>query len=185
MSSVDVLWRRADGTGHDACSLTRSDAGWQVHGATVWAHDRKPAWLSYHMTSDQAWNVQAARLRGIVGGAPVDLSIRRRADGLWGMNGRGLPGSETADDLELCVTPACRLFTLRRVMGQPGAVVDLQTVSLHRENWGLQPMARTLRRVDATHWRLIGADGQDQTMKVDQYGFATECDEIWFREVTD
>ena len=130
MSSVDVLWRRADGTGHDACSLTRSDAGWQVHGATVWAHDRKPAWLSYHMTSDQAWNVQAARLRGIVGGAPVDLSIRRRADGLWGMNGRGLPGSESADDLELCVTPACRLFTLRRAMGRPGDEVDLQLVTL-------------------------------------------------------
>lgn len=142
-----------------------------------------PAWLSYHMISDQDWNVQAARLRGIVAGKTVDLSIRRRFDGLWGMNGRGLPDSEAAADLELSITPACRLFTLRRAMTRAETEVDLQTVRLHKTHWGLEPVTRKLRRMDPDHWQLTGPSGTALPMTVDEYGFPVDCDDIWCRQV--
>lgn len=153
-----------------------------MHGAAVWQHPDGAAWLGYHITADANWNVHRARVRGVVAARPLDLTVRRSASGLWGMNGYALAGSQQATDLDLGFTPAALLFTLRQLSRQTAAdETPLTTLQLDIDGPRLDLVGRRLLRPADRRWQLIGADGSPRDVVLDQWGILADYGP-WLRQ---
>jgi len=157
-----MLWRRLDTPGHDACRLTRVDAGWQLDGAAVFLHDRAPAQLAYLVACDDAWRTQRGEVRGWIGAHAIDWRITGD-DGAWSVNGEPIGGLDDCIDLDFGFTPATNLLQIRRVMLPQGVAVELPvrgsirspghwtvfrsvTSAAARSRCGTKPRASTTKR---------------------------------------
>lgn len=48
--SIDVLWRRLEVPGHDACQFVPSHTGWTLRGASVFLEGEDVCQLRYQMS---------------------------------------------------------------------------------------------------------------------------------------
>src|SRR5688572_26864879 len=88
-----MLWRRLDAPGHDACRLTKDADGWRLEGTAVFIEKGRPAQLHYEVTADAAFRSREGNVTGWVGDDPVNISILRRPDGAWTVNGQVAPAA--------------------------------------------------------------------------------------------
>ena len=65
--------------------------GAEIRGMAVFWDEGVPSALRYRVTCDAEWQRPARRVDGWRGGRPVELRIRRLADGSWRLNGRACP----------------------------------------------------------------------------------------------
>ena len=159
MPTTSMLWRRLDTPGHDACRLTRMDAGWQLDGAAVFLHDRTPAQLAYLVACDDAWRTQRGEVRGWIGAHAIDWRITGD-DGAWSVNGEPIGGLDDCIDLDFGFTPATNLLQIRRVMLPQGVAVELPVA------W-LDPFAGTLDRLPQRYERRGAQSLWDEAPRFD------------------
>ena len=100
MAIASILWKRLDTPGHDACHLDGDEAGWKLHGTTVFRHDGVPARLTYQVVCDSAWHTLQGRVEGWFGAHPVAFNIARTYTGGWTLNGQVVPSLENCVDLD-------------------------------------------------------------------------------------
>lgn len=183
MGSVNILWRRLDLPGHDACTLSRLDTGWRLAGAAVWLAANGPARMNYSVVLDADWATRHVRLGGHVAGHVVEAMICRDAHGLWGMNGKALSGSDRISDVDLGFTPATNTMPLRRAMAADGAEAALTAVWLDESDWQLKPLAQTYRQQGAGLWDYASPAHDFQArLTVNEAGLVTDYPGKWTQE---
>lgn len=181
---ASILWRRLDTPGHDACRLEESDAGWELDGAAVFRHDGAPARLSYRVACDRAWRTRQGRVRGWVGARIVDFTVARTEDGVWMLNGDGVPGLETCVDLDLGFTPATNLLLLRRLALDEDQAADVPVAWLNDDLTGaLERLPqRYERRSETTYWYESPSLGYTALLEINSAGFIRRYPGLWERE---
>lgn len=180
---ADILWRRLDDPGHDACRLSRHFGGWQLQGAAVWRHAEGPAALSYLVECNTHWITQRAEVRGQVGERALDLVLLRDAAGDWTMNGQAIPEVAGATDIDLGFTPATNTLPLRRLLALGQARADLVAAWLDARDWRLKSLAQSYLHEGGERWRYLSpAHGFSALLAVDGNGFVTDYEGGWRRE---
>lgn len=181
---ASILWRRLDAPGHDACRLERSDAAWQLDGAAVFRHDDGAvAQLHYRVRCDAHWHTQWGTVRGWLGGAGIDLSIVRTAQGVWAINEEPLPELSHCIDLDFGFTPATNLLALRRLHLEDGQAADAPAAWLDvgERSLGLLEQ-RYARRSAATCWYEAPRFGYAALLELTADGFVSRYPELWLTE---
>jgi hypothetical protein len=180
-----ILWRRLDGTGHDACRLALLDAGWRLAGAALFIDESRPCHLEYEVLCDADWRTQSGRVSGWLGHEMIELAIVAGADGRWSLNGRDAPAVTGCIDLDLNFSPATNLLPIRRLGLVIGQAAEVRAAWLRFPEFRLEPLPQLYRRAgdSAYHYEVIGGDFAAE-LRVDESGFVLDYAGIWQAEGT-
>jgi hypothetical protein len=178
-----ILWRRLDAPGHDACRLEQTGDGWRLDGAAAFRHDGAPARLAYRVACDEAWRTREGAVRGWVGARPVDLTVRRAADGGWTLNGAVVPRLDDCVDLDLGFTPATNLFQLRRLALAEREAADVPVAWLDAPAGTLDLLRQRYERRDAgSYWYEAPRFDYAAVLEVTAVGFPRRYPGLWEAE---
>jgi uncharacterized protein len=174
-----ILWRRLDVPGHDACTLTRHGAGWQLAGTAVF-FEQRPTLLAYTVICDAEWRAITGSVTGWSGERTVDVRFERTSRGMWLMNGEHAPAVDDCIDLDFGFTPATNLFQIRRMslaIGEradaPAAWFDLSTPALVR-------LPQTYeRRTERTYAYDSPTASYSAELRMNDAGFASVYPGLW------
>jgi hypothetical protein len=180
MEGSEILWRRLDVPGHDACRLEETAGGWRLVGMTVFLHERGPAQLAYEVACDREWRSRQGHVRGWLGAHAVEVNVSRSTDGCWTLDGTPVPGLEACQDLDLGFTPATNLLQLRRLALATGQARDCPVA------W-LDDACRTLtllpqryeRRSELTYWYESSTFAYAALLELTPAGFARVYPGLW------
>ena len=178
-----MRWRRLDTSGHDDCTLERTDHGHALHGTAVYHHAEGTAHLGYSVYYDHDWASLSGSVGGVIGERQIEFDLRR--DGVWHINGVALPGL-SHPDLDFGFTPATNLAPLHRVgmkiggerVAMPAAWLDVDTGTLTELPQFYQ------RRSDAEYWYEAPTMGYRALLEFAPNGFVARYPELWEAEIT-
>ena len=181
--SAFALWRRLDTPGHDAALLTRSAAGWSLHGTAVFKHQSGPACIHYSVDVDTAWRAQRGTVQGFLASGRVDHLISREPEG-WHLDGALVCGLEHLCDIDYGFTPATNLLPLRRVAPAPGQAVDLPVAWFDIDAATLTELPQRYERRDATtYWYMAPTVPYEGLLELSDNGFARSYPHLWAMEL--
>ncbi|HEX7829856.1 MAG TPA: putative glycolipid-binding domain-containing protein [Thermoanaerobaculia bacterium] len=173
-----ILWRRLDVPGHDACRLSRLDAGWQLAGTAVF-FEQRPTLLAYSVICDAEWRAISGSVTGWSGEQQVDVRFER-THGRWLMNGEHASAVDDCLDLDFGFTPATNLFQIRRLNlaisergDAPAAWFDLSTPELVR-----LPQIYE-RRTERSYWYESPTADYTAELQMSEAGFASVYPGLW------
>jgi hypothetical protein len=176
----NVLWKRLDSPGHDACRFTKLPEGWMIQGAAVFDHDGQPAHLMYRLICDPDWISQHASVTGWVGDRTLEISIQRQRGGHWSVNGSVDEALGGLLDIDFGFTPASNTNALRRLDLKPEEEVATVFVWLDTESWTMRPLPQTYRRLRADAYDYASPQhGYRATLLVDEIGTVTSYPGLW------
>lgn len=180
MTQANILWRRVDTEGHDACRLEPCDGGWRLSGTASFGEDGVIYSLRYDVRHDADWVTQRAQVTGWAGARALDIAIHRDADGSWQMNGVDIAGLESAMDVDLGFTPATNTSAIRRLtldVGQRGGGV---AAWLDMSDWVLKPLEQYYeRRAEREYEYGSPAHSYRADLQVAANGLVLDYPEIW------
>jgi uncharacterized protein len=178
-----ILWRRLDAVGHDACRLVQKEDGWRLEGAAVFQHKNVPACLAYEVRCDGEWRTQEGAVHGWMGDRPLDFRVTRTPEGIWSLNGQGVPHLEGCLDLDLAFTPATNLLQLRRVALQVGQAADVPVAWLDVASGVLDKLyQRYERRTAREYWYEAPRLDYFALLRVSAVGFVKKYPHLWEAE---
>ncbi|NHF72809.1 putative glycolipid-binding domain-containing protein [Paracoccus xiamenensis] len=177
---AQILWRRLDLPGHDACRIWQDGDLRLLEGVAVWQDPQGPAHLAYHVAADSDWITRSVRLQGRVGARDLTMSIHRNESGEWRLNGEALPDFTGLQDIDLGFTPATNTLPIRRLRQTRQDEASIAAVWLDTSDWALKRLPQTYRRTDAG-WHYA-SPGFAADLTVDADGFVTHYPDLWTKE---
>lgn len=180
---AQILWRRLDRPGHDACRLWKEGSLWRIEGMAVWLDPKGPAQIVYEVAVGEDWVTHSARLMGRVGKRAISLSIQRDTSGNWRMNGEAVPEVTGLPDIDLGLTPATNTLPLRRMRSRRMDAADLAAAWLDPTDWQLKPLPQRYEKLDDGRWRYASPSHDFQAdLTIDADGFVTDYPSLWVKE---
>ncbi len=178
-----VLWHGLYLAGHEACRLAPLGAGWQLSGAGVFAHQQQPCRLDYQVVCDSGWRTLAARVKGWLGQALVDIDVVVEPGQRWRLNGAERPAVIGCIDLDLNFSPSTNLLPIRRLGLAVGQRAEIKAAWLRFPSFELEQLPQVYRRLDEATYRYESAGGQFAAdLKVTPAGFVTDYPGVWQAE---
>lgn len=175
-----MAWIRLDVRGSDACTLSRSAAGWRLEGVADFDDPRGAAHLEYAVESDATWQTLSGSVRGMVGEERVRIAIVRDPDGAWRIGGEARPDLAGLVDLDLGFTPATNLFPLRRLALREGEAAMAEAALLDEATWTIRRLRQRYARRTAGGWWYESPDaGYAALLRVNPAGFVTDYPGLW------
>ena len=175
-----ILWKRLDPPGHDACRIWRDGDLQGLDGVAVWRDPAGPAHLAYHIAAGADWVTRSVRVQGRIGPRALTLSIHRGAAGEWHLNGESLPDMHGLQDIDLGFTPATNTLPIRRLHAARQDEGAMAAVWLDPADWSLKRLPQTYRRTDKG-WHYA-APGFATDLVVAANGFVTVYPYLWINE---
>ena len=183
MKNPAILWRRLDQPGHEACRLTEREAGWDLAGTAVFAHEGQACRLDYAIACDAQWRTLSAAVTGWVGEEDVEVEVIRDNTGLWRLNLALVPEVEGCVDIDLNFSPSTNTLPIRRFDLEVGQSVQVRAAWLRFPSFRLEPLEQSYTRIGTNLYRYESAGGRFvASVEVDEAGLVTEYGEIWRRE---
>ena len=185
MSHHQILWRRVDVVGLDACRLQRlaAAAGWQLSGSAIYHEDGVLAQVHYDVRHDQNWRTQSCRVTGWANGDPIDLSIVRDVNLGWMVNEQKVEGLDDALDVDLGFTPATNTTAIRRLGLSEGEKAQAKAAWLNTDTWSLQPLLQSYERLGEDRFQYVSlASGFSAELVVNAAGLVTDYPGIWVQD---
>jgi hypothetical protein len=178
----NVLWKRVDGSGHDACRFVQAADGWMIEGAAIFLQSGAPVRLFYRLFCDPMWSSVRATVSGWIGDRSIDISIQRKRADRWSVDGRVDTAVAGSQDIDLGFTPASNTIPLRRLGLAPGEDVETVALWLDPESWTVKPLPQTYRRVRSDAYDYTSPLHEYRaTLEVDEFGAITEYPGLWTR----
>ena len=178
-----VLWRGLYWAGHEACQLTSLDAGWQLRGSAVFAHEQQPCRLDYLIVCDAGWHTRRATVVGWVGNRPITVDLVVEAADLWRLNGNPQPQVAGCTDLDLNFSPSTNTLPIRRLALALGQAAEVRAAWLRFPSFELEPLPQVYRRLAESTYRYESAGGQFVAdLQVGSSGCVTSYPGLWQAE---
>jgi hypothetical protein len=182
-ASSNVLWKRQDLPGHEACRVLPLDTGWQLAGVAVLAYEGQPCRLDYLIDCDPRWVTQSAAVTGWVGEQTISATVVRDGAGLWQLNGRAVDGVAGCIDIDLNFSPSTNLLPIRRLNLAIGAKALVRAAWLRFPSFALELLDQSYTRLESRRYRYESAGGRFVTeVTVDDAGLVIDYGDIWSRE---
>lgn len=176
----DILWRRLDVPGLDACRIERADSGWRLDGVAHFREGQTVCGISYEITHDQNWTTQSAKISGWIGQDSLNLRIRRTDSGDWFVNDALLECLGGCTDLDLGFTAATNTTAIRRLCLEPTQIADGVAAWLDTSDWRLKPLRQYYVK-QSQHSYEYGspAHGFQTLLTVNDAGLVTKYPDFW------
>lgn len=183
MTQHTILWRRLDQPGHESARLWFHNSSWHLAGTAVFAHDRQPCLLNYHLTCDSKWHTQSGRVAGWVGDKTVEVELAVGAAQKWQLNGQEVSTVTGCIDLDLNFSPSTNLLPVRRLALKVGQSAAVKTAWLRFPSFTLEPLEQVYLRTAQTTYRYESAGGEFvRDLTVNAAGFVTHYPDFWMLE---
>lgn len=177
------LWRRSDGSGHEAARLVFHDPFWHLSGTAVFGHGSQPCRLEYLVACSASWETLHAKITGWVGTRSVRLDLLATAPRRWRLNGRECPAVSGCIDLDLAFSPATNLLPIRRLALSVGGRAEVTAAWLQFPELALAPLAQVYERVSASRYRYeVPATGFGAELEVSPSGMVSRYGALWETE---
>lgn len=134
-----ILWRRLDQPGHEAARLVERDAGWELVGTAVFAHEAWPCRLDYAVVCDVGWRTVSCRVAGWVGDTTIEIAITVDTHRRWWLNEREYPAVAGSIDVDLNFSPSTNLLPIRRLRLDVGGSAKVRAAWLRFPSFALEP----------------------------------------------
>ena len=144
---TDLLWRRLDVPGHEACRLSEQPWGFQLEGTAVFLEGGSSACLRYDIRCDAGFRSQRAHVTGFHGRRTIDARVEQLAGGGWSLDGEELPQVRNCSDFDLGFSPATNLLQLRRINLREGQAADVPAAWFDLSQSSLSELQQTYRRI--------------------------------------
>jgi hypothetical protein len=179
----NVLWRRLDIAGHEACRLTARSTGCQIAGAAVFTYEGQACRQDYVVACDERWRTLSAVVSGWVGERDVEVEVTREESGLWRLNGAEVPAVAGCIDIDLNFSPATNTLPIRRLDLEIGQTASVRAAWLRFPSFALELLEQTYTRLESQLYRYESAGGRFvASVGVDEVGLVVDYGEIWARE---
>jgi hypothetical protein len=183
MMNHDILWRRLDFPGHEACRLQSAPSGWRLAGTAVFFHERQACRLSYIIECDVQWLTRSAVVSGWMGSRDVDVEVVRDPSGAWRLDGGECVGVLGCTDIDLNFSPSTNLLPIRRLDLAIGEAAAVRAAWLRFPSFALEPLEQSYERLAEDAYRYDSAGGRFVArIDVDPHGFPTDYAGLWVRE---
>lgn len=181
--NAQILWRRLDLPGHDACRLWSEGSLWRIEGMAVWLAGTGPAQMAYEVSAGEDWITRSARIMGRAGKRAVSLSIHRDGMGNWRMNGESVPDVTGLPDIDLGFTPATNTLPIRRMRSTRQQAADSAAAWLDADYWQLKPLPQRYERRGDSLWHYRShSHGFAADLTIDGDGLVTDYPPLWVKE---
>ncbi len=181
-----VLWRRLDTQGHDACRLSRDGDDWVLEGAAVAAEKHALVSVSYRVVCGPDWVTKSATVTGWSNENDISLEIVRDSGGVWHCNGIEAPLLGECTDIDLGFTPATNTCAVRRLQIDVGQRRKATAAWLDDADWQLKPLQQYyLRKAEFSYEYGSPAHGFTAQLTLDENGLVTEYPGVWTVESPD
>lgn len=181
---ANIMWRRVDAPGHDACWLVPSSGGWTLEGSAVFLSGRSPCALGYRIECDRAFQTKTARVEGWLGPRRIDLRIRVDRRRRWRLNNVPVPAVDGCVDIDINFSPSTNLLSLRRLHPKVDENISVRAAWLAFPKLELQPLEQTYLRTHV-HTYDYCAPSLDFSSRLttDRNGFVVDYPPLWYRAV--
>jgi uncharacterized protein len=178
-----VFWRRLDQPGHEAARLVHHAPFWQLGGTAVFAHDRRPCRLEYHVVCDAGWRTLHAKIAGWIGTQQVKAELYTDTARRWIINGRQSPAVAGCVDLDLAFSPSTNTIPIRRLALNQGERAEVRAAWLSFPGLVLEPLVQTYVRTGESsyHYESFGGDFATD-LEVSAAGFVLRYPPLWESE---
>ena len=177
---VQVLWRRLDVPGHDACRLMETADGYALEGCAAFVESDEIVALRYRVTCDRNWQAQRSHVVGWAGTRSIVWHIAQNHDGVWSLDGREFPELNGCQDLDLGFTPATNLLQLRRIALKPGSAADVPAAWLDTSSTTLMLLTQRYARLNDRHYEYVApATSYHAVLDVTRHGFVRTYPGLW------
>jgi hypothetical protein len=168
---LQVLWRRLDGPGLDACRIRIDWRGVRLDGQAMFVENGQCFRLRYSVVTDARLRARRAVVAGHAGTIAVELDVRRSEQGEWTLDGEAQPQVRGCIDLDLAFTPATNLLPLRRLKLARGQRAEAPAAYLVLQEWQLALLPQTYRRTGRRSYRYEAPTfGYADTLHVSRSG---------------
>ena len=190
MSDAAIVWRRADKSGHEFCTLAHSDGAPKLTGVAVLSNDGTACCLQYTISCDSQWRTLLCRLTGYIGKRAITLDIRREEQ-QWLLNGVDVPAVSGSEDIDLGFSPSTNLLPIRRLALKVGEHAAVRAAWVRFPELTLELLEQNYARIASDCYRYESAGGGDagggggafqRDLKVDENGFVLEYPDLWYAE---
>ena len=180
-----ILWRRMDSPGHEACRVSSRKTEWQLMGTAVFSHNHQTCRLDYSVICDAGWNTLSGRVSGWLGDTAIDIEIAVDADHRWKLNGVERPAVRGCTDFDLNFSPSTNLLPIRRLNLDIGQEAEVKAAWLRFPSFELEPLFQVYRRLSESTFRYESGSGSFVAdLEVDAVGFVTNRPGLWQAEGT-
>lgn len=135
-----VRWRRLDLPGTDRATLTTTDRGYLLLGHAQYRDPQGEADLHYSIQISPTWRTERALLHGAGPQGLVSFDIVVQPTELWSINALPMPAVTGATDVDLNITPATNLLSIRRLQLSPGQTGEVTAAWLSFPEPELKPL---------------------------------------------
>lgn len=171
--------------GHEIATLDALDTGWKLSGAAIFSSEQGPCQLDYAVICDSTWRTNSARIRGVIGGATVDLDISADGERRWQINGVECPAVGGCVDIDLGFSPSTNLLPIRRLALGVGEETTIAAAWLPFPSLRFELLEQLYRREgDRTYHYESRGGAFVRRLEVDTRGFVTSYPGFWEAEVT-
>jgi uncharacterized protein len=178
-----MLWRRLDAPGHDSACLRWVGDDWLLTGVAVFGHEGRACCLAYDVTCDATWRTRLARVSGWVGSEPVEREIRALDGGRWLLDGVEVQARRGCLDVDLALTPATNLLSIRRLGLEVGHSAPVAAAWLRFPELDLERLEQRYERTAADRYAYESGGGTFRaTLGVDARGFVADYPGLWIAE---
>ncbi|HEV8610100.1 MAG TPA: putative glycolipid-binding domain-containing protein [Thermoanaerobaculia bacterium] len=175
-----VLWRRIDRPGHESARLIALEAGWELAGTSVFAHEGEACRLSYRIVCDPEWRTRSVEVDGWLGPKEARVDARVERTGEWLAGGIDLPEISGCVDVDLNFSPSTNLLPIRRLNLAVGEEKTVRAAWLRFPSFRFEPLEQSYRRLSRERYRYRSAGGRFETeLEVDESGFVTRYPGFW------
>lgn len=168
----DTAWRRLDEHGQERCVFMCDQGVCFVEGVGAVAINGSGLVFEYHLEYSEGWEIRRGAIVSRLGAEEYRLSLERRDDGIWSVNGTPVPEYAGCDDIDVSFTPSTNTATIRRLALDVGQQQSSRAVYVAEPELTLHVVEQTYRRTAKTQYAYI-ADSFEATIDVDDDGIVT------------
>ena len=173
-------WRRLDVPGTDHATLTTTDNGYLLLGHARFADPGGEADLHYSVQATPTWRTERAHLHGVGPTGAVQIEITVDAGGRWSLNGQVMAEVTGCIDLDLNLTPATNLLSIRRLALAEGMAAEVVAAWLEFPIPRLKPLRQLYRNLGGGRYDYRCPDLPFAAiLETNRDGFVTSYPPLW------
>jgi hypothetical protein len=173
-------WRRLDRPGTDHATLTTTDGGYLLLGHAQFSDPTGEADLHYSVQVSPRWRTERAYLQGVGPTGPIHFEIEVRSGGLWSLNGQPFAEVTGCIDVDLNLTPATNLLSIRRLALAPGATAEVVAAWLEFPAPRLKPLRQLYHHLGGGRYEYRCPELSFSTvLETTPDGFVTSYPPLW------
>jgi hypothetical protein len=177
-----VLWRNADDTSLEYCSLYSGGGGFVLEGAIILGLEQLATKVTYRIDCDSRWRTRYVELSQERAGEISRLALVVDETQRWQQSRSPLPLADGLFDVDFEISPVTNSLSIRRLNLKVGESAQSTAVWVRFPGLRLERLRQRYTRIDDTRYRYEAPElGFTAQLEVDKAGLIVKYGDLWMR----